>query len=70
MPNPVLLYAFSPDKVSRSLGGDNAIDSLIDLHGLVVISKTGGLNNHGVGVIANKNNLIRFDVDDLPWSTR
>lgn len=39
--------------------------------GPVVISKTGGLNNHGVGLIAtNKNNLIRFDVDDLPWSAR
>ena len=38
--------------------------------GPVVISKAGGLNNHGVGLIANKNNLIRFDVDDLPWSAR
>lgn len=38
--------------------------------GPVVISKTGGLNNHGVGLIVNNNNLIRFDVDDLPWSAR
>jgi len=38
--------------------------------GPIVISKTGGLNNHGVGLVATKKGVIRFDVDELPWSTR
>ena len=36
--------------------------------GAIAISKTGGANNHGVGLIAtNQGNVIKFDVDELPW---
>lgn len=31
MPDPVLLYEFTPDKVAVSVGGANPIDSLVDL---------------------------------------
>lgn len=45
MPDPVLLYEFSPDTVSVSLGGENAIDSLFDLH--VKINSRGEAPNVG-----------------------